>query len=112
MKYENIFPTGILVHDVAPSIADHVEKLVEERVDKLQRPDENAPHATDYFEKDKVIDLKYDTPELKSEIDMCVRDYQNKNAMNRIQEGYSYNWWTQDYKEFLESCRETKPTPC
>jgi uncharacterized protein (TIGR02466 family) len=99
MKYENIFPTGILVHDVSVWVANQVEKLVEERVDKLQRPDDNAPHATDYFEKEKVIDLKYDTPELKSEIDMCVRDYQNKNAMNRIQEGYTYNWWTQDYKE-------------
>ena len=56
-------------------------------------------HATDYFEKDKIIDLRYDTPNLYSEIDMCVRDYQNKNAMNRIHEGYSYNYWTQDYIE-------------
>ena len=55
MKYENIFPTGILVHDVPVWVANQVEKLVEERVDQLQRPDENAPHATDYFEKDKVI---------------------------------------------------------
>ena len=86
MKYENIFPTGILVHDVPVWVANQVEKLVEERVDQLQRPDQNAPHATDYFEKDKVIDLNYDTPELKTEIDMCVRDYQNKNAMNRIHE--------------------------
>ena len=85
MKYDNIFPTGILVHDVPVWVAKQVEKLVEERVDKLQRPDDNAPHATDYFEKEKVIDLKYDTPELMSEIDMCVRNYQNKNAMNRYQ---------------------------
>ena len=84
MKYENIFPVGILVHDVPNSIADEVEKLVVDRIDQLQRPDDNAPHATDYFEKDKIIDLRYDTPNLYSEIDMCVRDYQNKNAMNRI----------------------------
>ena len=41
MKYENIFPTGILVHDVPVWVAKQVEKLVEERVDKLQRPDDN-----------------------------------------------------------------------
>ena len=41
MKYENIFPTGILVHDVPVWVANQVEKLVEERVDKLQRPDDN-----------------------------------------------------------------------
>ena len=54
MKYDNIFPTGILVHDVPVWVAKQVEKLVEERVDKLQRPDDNAPHATDYFEKEKL----------------------------------------------------------
>ena len=42
MKYENIFPTGILVHDVPVWVANQVEKLVEERVDKLQRPDEQC----------------------------------------------------------------------
>jgi|TARA_B100001996_G_scaffold17245_2_gene14222 uncharacterized protein (TIGR02466 family) len=99
MKYENIFPTGILIHDVPSNIANEVEELVVSRIDQLQRPDDNAPHATDYFERDKIIDLKYDTPNLYSEIDMCVRDYQNKNAMNRINEGYGYNYWTQDYKE-------------
>ena len=36
MKYDNIFPTGILVHDVPVWVAKQVEKLVEERVDKLQ----------------------------------------------------------------------------
>ena len=41
MKYDNIFPTGILVHDVPVWVAKQVEKLVEERVDKLQRPDDN-----------------------------------------------------------------------
>ena len=57
MKYENIFPTGILIHDVPSNIANEVEELVVSRIDQLQRPDDNAPHATDYFERDKIIDL-------------------------------------------------------
>ena len=37
MKYENIFPTGILVHDVPVWVANQVEKLVEERVDQITK---------------------------------------------------------------------------
>ena len=93
MKYENIFPTGILVHDVPVWVAKQVEKLVEERVDKLQRPDDNAPHATDYFEKEKVIDLKYDTPELMSEIDdRTIQSTPNKGVATPI-----------DFKKLLAS---------
>lgn len=99
MKYENIFPIGILVHDVPTKIANETEEFVVANLDKIPRPTEDAPHATDYFEKDKAVHLKYDTPLLFEHIDECVRDFQNKNMMNRIQASYDYNWWVQDYKE-------------
>ena len=57
MKYEHIFPIGILVHDVPTKIANETEEFVVNNLHKIPRPDNNAPHATDYFEKDKAVHL-------------------------------------------------------
>ena len=48
MNIKNIFPTGIITHQVSPQIADYVEDLV---VPRLKHLDFNNENYTDFFNK-------------------------------------------------------------
>ena len=109
MYIEKLFPVGVLVHDIDPKLADHVEKVVVKKLKDLPRPDANAPHATDYFEPNKIIDLHvHDLNDLYREICRGIDMYQSQSNMRSVQtrtssfntpDIHALSWWTQDYIE-------------
>ena len=108
MHIEKIFPVGLLVHDIDPTLADRVEDIVVKKIKDIPRPDENAPHATDYFEPKKAVDLPNDLPELFRIICNCIDHYQTSNNIRTAQRKdtgfsipafYDLAYWTQDYIE-------------
>ena len=118
MHIQKLFPVGMLVHDVESELADRIENLVVNRIKDIPRPDEHAPHATDFFEPKRIVDLPNDLPELFKTICTCVDHYQTHNNMvntKRRESGfqmpydlgpgfsvpafYELEYWTQDYIE-------------
>lgn len=97
--FKELFSIPILEHNVSDRIADDVEQFVVPRLKLIPRPDNNAPHGTDYFEPNKVVHLMNDVPELFSEIQDCVNKFQEACHIKQLKEANQYNWWTQDYHE-------------
>lgn len=97
--FRELFSIPILEHSVSERIANEVEQFVVPRLSLIPRPDNNAPHATDYFEDKKVVHLINDVPELFGEIQDCVNRFQQQSSIKHLHDVNQYTWWTQDYHE-------------
>ena len=92
MNIKNIFPTGIITHQVSPQIANYVEDLVVPRLKNLGFNNENY---SDFFNKEEILNIN-EVPLLKKEIEKCINFFEKTYSIPKKTEINSY--WVQDYK--------------
>lgn len=92
MTIQNLFPTGVLLHQVDVDLANKIENLL---IPKLEGLEYNGGSFNDYFKENKII-TKDDISELIYEIEECKFFYEKQTGWH---ESYLSNFWVQDYKK-------------
>lgn len=92
MQIDPIFPIPLLRHQVDNKLADEVENKYLKVKDQLPLGYEQY---TDY-QKNKIINLQEDLPDLYEQIELCKNEYHIVSGL-RISREIEY--WIQDYKE-------------
>lgn len=95
MRIDAIFPVALLEHNVTDELADKVEEIYLQNIDKMEH---SPAHYGDFFRKEgRVLNIQTDTPDLFKEILNCRATYIHETGLDSS-EGIC-EFWTQDYRD-------------
>lgn len=94
MEVRGLFPVPVLIHHINDDLADKIEKLYLDRVDRL--PFQDIKYS-DYTNQNRLIVLEKDVPELLVEMDACKDEFVKASRLS-VTEG-ELQYWVQDYRD-------------
>lgn len=98
MNINTLFPIPIAYNQVSELLADKVENLIVNRLNKLERAE---TQYTDFFLEDKIVDINRELPDLFSEI-LQLRDF-FETETSFLSSRKDFQYWIQDYRSDKDS---------
>jgi uncharacterized protein (TIGR02466 family) len=99
VKINSLWPVHIAEVQLCNVLADKVEKIIVSKLNMLSAEnDKHNKFYTDFHTRDNRIDIFDLIPEFCLEVENHVKEY-SKYTDIKINDDYSAEYWTQDYKE-------------
>ena len=95
MELRPLFPTPIYWNEIDSQLADKVEEMFLDRLEKLPR---HSIHSSDFHDEKKIIDIDKDLPDLKEAFYKNIESFCDMTGIS-VDPQMKFNAWTQDYCE-------------